>query len=326
MTRLHAYEEALASTAAYFERRGCSPENASSVSRALVDAEMDGLKGHGLSRLATYRGMLESGKIDGKAKAAAQQTAPSVIAIDAAQGFAYPAIDLAISLLKPLAQTQGLAAAPIRRSNHCGAAGLHVERLAREGLVALMFANTPGAMAPWGGKSAVFGTNPIAFAAPVAGADPAVVDLSLSKVARGNLLAAKNKGEPIPDDWALDRMGNPTRDPAEGLAGTMTPLGGAKGAALAFMVEVLAACIPGAHLAFEASSFLDAEGGPPETGQLILALSPQAFGNANFAERIGALVLSIEDQPGARLPGARRFKVRGENRAKGIPLPDELSR
>jgi (2R)-3-sulfolactate dehydrogenase (NADP+) len=325
MTRLHTYDEALALTIAYFERHGCSLDNAVPVARALVDAEMDGLKGHGLSRLSTYRGMLESGKVDGKAVPAAEGTAPGVVAIDAAHGFAYPAMDLAIGLLKPLSEAQGIAAASIHRSNHCGAAGLHVERLARSGLVALMFANTPGAMAPWGGKSPVFGTNPIAFAAPVTGADPAVVDLSLSKVARGTLLAAKQKGEPIPDGWALDKAGSPTRDPGEGLAGTMTPLGDAKGAALAFMVEVLAACIPGAHLAFEASSFLDAEGGPPETGQLLIALSPQAFGHANFAARMATLVGAIDQQTGARLPGSRRFKLRAENRARGIPLPQELS-
>ncbi len=324
MTNLYSYEEALSRVSSYFERAGCTPANARPVARALVDAEMDGLKGHGLSRLATYRGMLESGKADGKAMPLAEQTAPGLAVIDAAHGFAYPAIDLAIDLLVPLAGTQGIGAAAIRRSNHCGAAGLHVERLAHHGLIALMFANTPGAMAPWGGKTAVFGTNPIAFAAPILGADPAVVDLSLSKVARGNLLAAKQKGEPIPEGWALDRDGNSTRDPNEGLAGTMTPLGDAKGAALAFMVEVFAACIPGAHLAFEASSFLDAEGGPPETGQLMIAISPRAFGNNEFPARMAALAAAICDQPGARLPGARRFQLRVENRARGIPLPKEL--
>ena len=322
---LSTYPEALAATSAYFERHGCSPANAASVARALVGAEMDGLKGHGLSRLLTYRSMLESGKADGQAVPQAKRTAPGVIAVDAACGFAYPAIDLAIDLLDPITREQGIAVAAIDRSNHSGAAGLHVERLARGGLVALMFANTPGAMAPWGGRSAVFGTNPIAFAAPMSGPGPAVVDLSLSKAARGNLLAAKQKGEAIPLGWALDPDGNPTADPNAGLAGTMIPMGDAKGAALAFMVEVLAACLTGAHLAFEASSFLDAEGEPPETGQLLIALSPDAFGHSHFGERIAALAAAIEAQPGARLAGSRRFKVRAENMARGIPLPGELA-
>ena len=109
-------------------------------------------------------------------------------------------------------------------------------------------------------------------------APPIVVDLSLSKVARGNILAAKQRGERIPEGWALDATGEPTTDPEAALAGTMLPLGDAKGTALALMVELLAAGLTGANYAAEASSFLDDEGGPPGTGQLILALDPQAFG------------------------------------------------
>jgi (2R)-3-sulfolactate dehydrogenase (NADP+) len=140
-----------------FERHGCSTENAQSVSRALVTAEADGLKGHGLSRLPTYLQMLRGGKIDGKAEPSAMRPRPAVLAIDAACGFAYPAIDLAISELPELASEQGIAVASIHRSNHCGAAGQPCEALAQHGLIALLFANTPSAMAPWGGRQPVFG-------------------------------------------------------------------------------------------------------------------------------------------------------------------------
>ena len=197
-----------------------------------------------------------------------------MLAIDAAHGFAYPAIDLAVAELPALAAELGIATASIRRSNHCGETGLPCEALARKGLVALLFANTPGAMAPWGGREPVFGTNPIAFAAPLQGREPAVVDLALSKVARGPIAAAKQRGESIPEGWALDAEGNATTDADKALQGSMIPLGDAKGAALAFMVEVLAACLPGANLAFEASSFLDGNGPPPATGQLLLAIDP----------------------------------------------------
>ena len=258
-------------------RGGATTKNAISVTRALLGAEADGLKGHGLSRIPTYLAMLKAGKIDGKATPIATRPRPGVLAIDACDGFAYPAVDLAIADLPAIARSQGIAAAPIRRSNHCGAAGLHVEKLAEQGLVALLFANTPAAIAPWGGGKAVFGTNPIAFAAPLPGRPPVVVDLALSKVARGSLITAKQKGEVIPEGWALAPDGSPTTDPSAGLAGTMVPLGDAKGAALAFMVEVLGAALVGAHFAFEASSFLDDKGGPPRTGQLILAIDPAGF-------------------------------------------------
>src|SRR3954453_4298751 len=316
--------DAIASVAAIFVRNGCGADNAQSVARALVAAEADGLKGHGLSRIPTYLQMVRSGKIDGIARPSSTRPRPGVLAIDAANGFAYPAIDLAVAELPALAAAQGIATASIRRSNHCGETGLPCEALARKGLVALLFANTPGAMAPWGGRRPVFGTNPIAFAAPLQGREPVVVDLALSRVARGPIVAARQRGEPIPEGWALDADGNATTEPDKALGGSMIPLGGPKGAVLAFMVEVLAACLTGANLAFEASSFLDGEGPPPATGQLLVAIDPQAFGHGQFSARIAALIGAIEQQPGARLPGARRLANRARAAREGIVVPPEI--
>jgi len=316
--RMMALDKATAFVAREFGKRGASRSVALSVAKALVAAEADGLKGHGLQRIPTYLTMVKSGKARGDAKPVAARPRPGVLAIDAADGFAYPAIDLALRKLPAIARRQGIAAASIMRSNHCGVAGHHVEKLAEQGLVAILFANTPAAMAPAGGKTAVYGTNPIAFAAPLEGRAPVVVDLSLSKVARGNLVAARQKGEAIPADWALDPDGEPTTDPSKGIAGTMLPLGGAKGAALAFMVEALAAAVVGANLAFEASTFLDDKGGPPRTGQLILALDPAGFGHGRFAERMAALAAAIESQPGARLSGMRRLAAREKAAKDGI--------
>jgi (2R)-3-sulfolactate dehydrogenase (NADP+) len=223
-----------------------------------------------------------------------------------------------------MARAAGIAGAAIRRSHHCGAAGHPVERLAEQGLVAVMFANTPAAIAPWGGSIPVFGTNPIAFACPLPGRAPAVIDLALSKVARGNILAAKQKDERIPQGWALDAAGQPTTDPDAALAGTMLPVGDAKGTALALMVELLAAGLTGANFAAEASSFLDAEGPPPGTGQLIIAFDPAAFGGS--VARFGVLVASVESQPGARLPGTRRLAARRKAARDGLPVSDALWR
>ncbi|WP_076861016.1 Ldh family oxidoreductase [Bradyrhizobium mercantei] len=317
-------DEATAWVTAVFMRHGCSAQNALSVARALVAAEADGLKGHGLSRIPTYLQMLRSGKISGVARPVSARPRPGVLAIDAAFGFAYPAIDLAVAEMPGLVSEQGIAVASIYRSNHCGAAGLPCEALARRGFVVLLFANTPGAMAPWGGREPVFGTNPIAFAAPIDGRDPVVVDLALSKVARGLIAAAKQRGETIPEGWALDTDGKPTTDPASALRGTMIPLGDGKGAALAFMVEILAACLPGANLAFEASSFLDGEGSPPATGQLMLAIDPAALGRGRFNERIATLAAAVERQSGARLPGARRVVSRARAGQGGIAIPPEI--
>jgi (2R)-3-sulfolactate dehydrogenase (NADP+) len=317
-------QEAIGWTAQAFERHGCSPDNARSVARALLAAEADGLKGHGLSRIPTYLAMLATGKVDGKAVPAARRTAPGVLAVDAADGFAYPAIDLAIGELPAIARAQGIAVAAVTRSNHCGAAGHHVEALARDGLVAMMFANAPAAIAPWGGRTPIFGTNPIAFAAPLAGAEPIVIDLSVSKVARGNILAAKQKGQPIPEGWALDADGNATTDANAALSGTMVPLGDAKGAALALLVEILSACVIGANLSKDASTFFDGEGGPPGVGQMILAFDPSAFGHGSFSSRLTDLAQSILGESGTRLPGARRVALRQKAAMDGLTIPQEV--
>lgn len=321
---LVALDRARAYVARVLQAHRISPANADSVAEALVLAEADGLTGHGLSRLQSYAGQAASGKVDGFAEPTLRRTAAAVVSVDAANGFAYPAIELATGELARLAPETGVAAAGIARSHHCGVAGHHVERLARKGLVALMVANTPEAIAPWGGSKPVFGTNPIAFSAPVDGAQPVVVDLSLSKVARGHVLKAKQDGRPIPEGWALGPDGAPTTDPTAALAGTMVPMGDAKGAALALVVEVLAAALTGANLAGDAANFFEAEGDPPGTGQLILAFHPPAFGGDGFAARMARLAAMIEGQDGARLPGHRRFAARVRAARNGILVSDDL--
>lgn len=304
-------------------RNRTSADNAASVARALVGAEADGLKGHGLSRVPMYAAQAKVRKVDGLAVPSIARPRPGLIVVDAAHGFAFPAIEAAEALLPAAARAQGIAAAAIHRSSHCGAAGQPVERLAEAGLVALMFVNTPFAIAPWGGSKAVFGTNPLAFACPLPGRAPLVVDLSLSKVARGNVAMAKQRGEKIPEGWALDEHGQPTTDPDAALRGTMLPMGDAKGTALALAVELLAAGLTGANFAAEASSYLDAQGPPPGTGQLLIVFDPAAFGGDAVA-RFGALAASIESQPGARLPGSRRLKSRERAKAEGLTISGAL--
>jgi (2R)-3-sulfolactate dehydrogenase (NADP+) len=293
------------------------------VARALVTAESDGLKGHGLSRVPRYAAQAKVGKVDGHATPVLTRKKPALIAIDAANGFAYPALELAENALPDIVRSEGVAAAAIHRSHHCGAAGQPVERLAEAGLAAIMFVNTPSAIAPWGGSKAVLGTNPLAFACPLPGRSPLVIDLSLSKVARGNIMTAKQRGEKIPEGWALDDHGQPTTDPDAALAGTMVPMGDAKGTALALMVELLAAGLTGANFAADASSFLDDKGPPPGTGQLIVAFNPAAFA-ADAVARFGLLAQSLEEQQGARLPGARRLVARAKAMKEGLTISDAL--
>ena len=148
--------------------------------------------------------------------------------------------------------------------------------------------------------------------------------MSLSKVARGKIMNAVQKGESsIPEGWALDAGGMPTTDPVQALRGTMVPMGDAKGAALALMVEILSATLTGSNHAFEASSFFEAEGPAPGIGQSFILISPTRV-NPDFPHTLERLTRHICGQPGARLPGARRFALREKRREEGLELPDAL--
>jgi len=291
---------------------------AASVALALVAAEAEGQVGHGFSRLADYVAQVRSGKLRADAVPVLTEVHPASVLVDAGHGFAYPALDLAVEAVIARARAHGSAVAAVTRSHHCGALSVQVERVARAGLIGFMMANAPAAMAPWGARTRIFGTNPIAFGAPRAGGAPLVIDLSLSRVARGKVMHARKSGQAIPEGWAFDRDGHPTTDPEAALAGSMAPIGGAKGTALALMVELLAASFTGACPSAEASSFFDADGPPPGTGQVLIALRPLDVG---FAERAARLLERIESMEGARLPGARRAAARAEAMARGLRVP-----
>ena len=306
-------------------RENISVQNAQSVAKALVNAEIDGQKGHGFSRVASYALQARSGKVAGQAIPQASLMGTAMLRIDAANGFAFPAIDLAINQLVTLSAKTGIAAAGITRSHHCGQLGAHVERIAESNCVAIMFANSPKAMAPWGGNAALFGTNPIAFATPrQEGKPPLVIDMSLSKVARGKVMAAAKAGELIPEGWALSAEGNPTTDPNAALAGSMVPTGEAKGAALALMIEILSATLIGANHSYDATSFFEAEGDPPGVGQFIIAIDADRVGGSNFKKRVEKLMSAILDQNGSRLPGEKRIINRIHCKTNGISVAPHL--
>ncbi len=301
-----------------------SPEAAASVAEALVAAEAEGQVGHGFSRLEDYVAQVRSGKVKAKPEIVVRRVAPAALLVDADNGFAYPAIDRAIAEGVEVARSLGVATMAITRSHHCGALSVQVEKIARQGLVGMMFANAPAAIAPWGAKTPVFGTNPIAFAAPRADADPLVIDLSLSRVARGKVMHAKKSGQPIPEGWALDKDGQPTTDADAALQGSMLPIGAAKGAVLALVVETLAAVMTGANLSKEASSFFNAEGPPPGVGQFLIAMKPHD--HAAFVARFEALLTSIAEMDGTRLPGERRLAAIAASRQNGIRVPAKFIR
>src|SRR5258708_32217707 len=191
---------------------GAAEPNAAPTAEALIAAELDGLASHGLSRLPFYADQIKAGKVDGQAVPTVSRPAPALIRVDACCGLAFPAIDLGFEAANLVARESGLVAIAIANSHHAGVMGHHVEKLATEGLVGIAFANTPAAIAPWGGTRGVFGTHPIAFSRPRPTGPPLVLDLSISIVARGKRLSAAAKGEAVPAGWGRDTAGNPAAD------------------------------------------------------------------------------------------------------------------
>lgn len=303
-----------------------SDANARSVAAALLAAEIDGRKGHGFSRIPSYAGQARTGKVDGMAEPEIIKELPGALMIDVKNGYFYPAFDLAVERVPDKARANGIAAVAFHRSHHCGVLGHHVETLAEKGFVALVMGNTPQAMAPWGGNKALFGTQPLAFASPRENGLPLVMDMALTQVARGNIMRAQQEGKPIPEGWATDAQGNPTTDPEVALReGVLLPVGGAKGAALGLMIEILAAPLTGSALSTEATSFFTTEGEPPAVGEFLIVIDPDAFaGRAQFQTRVEAILESIVAQEGARLPGGRRAALRKQAAENGLDVPANL--
>lgn len=299
---------------------GANEENGEITAQALVRAEIDGQKGHGLSRVPSYAAQVRTGKVNGKALPRLEEVKDGLFRIDADFGFAYPAINLALPEVSKRAGAHGICAAAIYHSHHFGVAGHPCEDLARQGFAAFIYGNTPAAMAPHGATRKVVGTNPIAFAAPCDD-DPVVIDFALSTVARGKIMAAKQADKEIPEGWALGPDGRPTTDPETALQGSLIPIGGAKGAALALMVEIMSGCLAGVALGYTASSLFDGEGSAPNLSQVVLAIDADALSDGGFQARIRELADIYEQIDGARFPGQKRLASRTDAHKNGLRLP-----
>jgi (2R)-3-sulfolactate dehydrogenase (NADP+) len=248
--------------------------------------------------------------------------------VDAEEGLAFGACGLAVAEAIAAARAHGVALAGVVRSHHAGVIADHVRPVGEAGMVGLAFANSPAAMPAAGGKHPIFGTNPIAAAFPRRDAPPLVIDLSLSEVARGKVMVAAKKGEPIPPGWALDGAGRPTTDARAALEGSMLPIGAVssnKGAMLALIVELLCTAVIGAQFGFEASSFFVDEGNRPRIGQSFLVIDAGALaGHDSYLDRIEILIDEMLKDDGVRLPGARRDALRSAALAEGIEVSDAV--
>jgi (2R)-3-sulfolactate dehydrogenase (NADP+) len=303
---------------------GASALQADATARSIREAEADGIRTVGLSYLPTYCDHVACGKVKGDAVPTVTRPRPGTVVVDAGLGFCHPAYEAGEPTLVEATHANGVGILVLTHSYSAGVLGWFVERLAREGLVGIMFANSSALMAPHGGKRPFFGTNPIAWAAPRCSGDPVVADLSSSTVAWVKVNAAAQAGEAIPLGWALDAEGNPTTDPHAALAGSMAPAAGHKGSALALLVDVMSGGVAGSNFSHEAGSFGGTAGGPPDVGQVVLALDPAATMGPSFVDRLEHEFTALAAEPGVRLPGDRRLTERSRAAIDGVDVPDDL--
>ncbi len=315
---------------------GASDPMAAATAHALVRAEAQGLASHGLSRVPQYATHLRNGRANGRAIATVVKRKGAAVLIDAQQGLAFPACALAVSTAIEVAREFGVCFVGVCNSHHAGVIVDHLRPAAAAGMVGLGFANSPAAMPTAGGKHAIFGTNPIAAVFPRKAAEPLMIDLSLSEVARGKLMVAAKEGKSIPLGWALDKDGQPTTDPQAGLEGSMLPLGtgdssvaGAlsspKGSMLALVVELLVTAVIGAQFGFEASSFFVDAGNAPRIGQAFIVIDPGALaGQDVYYERMETIIAEMFLDEGVRLAGARRLALERKAAVDGVQIPDAL--
>ena len=309
-----------------FEKAGANPVMAEAAAKHLVRAEEHGLPTHGMSRVPFYCGFLKNGRAEGAARPKMLSDRAAVCLIDNCDGLPYESAEWAIGEVIQRARRNGMGFAGVTNSAHVGVLGIHLLPIATAGMVGMAFTNSPAAIPAWGGKKALFGTDPVAFAFPRESGDPLVIDLALTTVVRGKIMLAMQKGEKIPEGWALDRNGRPTTDPKEAIeGGSLFPIGGAKGAMLALAFELICAALTGAAIGTEADSFFSDKGNKPRIGHAFLAIDPGALaGHDRYFERVETVITTMLADEGVRLPGSRRFASGKKLRAEGIEIAADL--
>ena len=307
---------------------GFSDSQSAAIARNVCKAQIDECHSHGLFRIPFYINALKNESANPSAVPELVKNDKSIVHIDGKNGFCPVALELGLPVLAEKAKEFGIAAMAIHNVYNIAALWPEVERLAEDQLIGFAFTASNAFVAPAGGISPLYGTNPMAFAWPRSGKPPLVFDQASSASARGEIQLHARAGQSIPDGWAIDAQGNPTNNPEEALKGAQLPFGGHKGSSIALMVELLAGALIGDLFSYE-SSQKDTHGvGAPSGGEFLIAINPtacvlgeQADSQQSRAEMLFEKLLS---QPGTRLPSSRRYEARKRSEANGVDIPEKL--
>jgi delta1-piperideine-2-carboxylate reductase len=289
---------------------GANNENADAIANTVTMAERDGAISHGLFRLPGYITGLKSKKVNGTAKPEIEEITPIIFRCDAKNSYAPIAHQYCLPPLIDAAKKFGIAAVAIQHCHHFAALWPEVEKISEAGLVGLTTVSYLPWVAPAGGKTPIFGTNPMGFSWPRAGKNPVVIDMATSSMAMGDVMIAARDGHEVPIGTGLSASGELTTNAAEIAKGVLLPFGGHKGSAIALMVELLSGPLVGETFSYETQESDNADEGPARGGQFILAISPDILSGKNCTDQTERFFEKYDAINGTRLPGAKRHKNR----------------
>jgi LDH2 family malate/lactate/ureidoglycolate dehydrogenase len=315
--------------ASLYRAAGLPDEHAILVADTLVRADMWGHSSHGVMRAPWYLDRVRHGVMKPVTQAVRVVDAGAIAVVDGAEGVGQVIARDCMLDAVARAKQHGVGVVSVRNSNHHGALGYFTRLAAEQGCIGMLAANGGPAMAPWGGRRMAVGTNPWSIAAPAGRHAPMMLDIANTVVARGKIFLARQKGQPIPDNWAIDEHGNKTTDPVAALAGVILPMAEHKGYAIALMMDVLSGVLSGSGILTEVHSPYKTDK-PSRCGHFFLALNIEAFGpRQTFAARMEAMIAEVKQVPLAPgfdeilYPGELEARNEERHRREGLDLPEK---
>ena len=314
-----------------FIKNNLSLNDAEISSKAIINAELVGAYGHGLSRLKMYCDRIQKKIINPKPKIKIKKISPSISHIDAKNSIGFVAADIAIKTAIKNAKKTGIGMVAVKNSGHYGLSGYYAEQAVKKNLIAMIYTNAPPAIAPHGALKSLFGTNPICFASPTGSKIPFILDTSISMINRGKIRVAAKNNKKIPEGVALDIFGKPTIDAKKALAGVQLPIAGFRGSGLAWMVDILSGVLTGGNHAGRVKDPFDDFSGPQNIGHLFITFKANLF-QKNYNQRIKDNIKTIKKLPKIKgikeimYPGENKFNRYRKNLKKEISIPENIKK
>ena len=295
-----------------FSDHGLSKKHASISSNAIINAELVGMHSHGLTRLTMYCKRIQKKLINPKPRIKIKKISQSISLIDANNSIGFVAADIAIKTAINSAKKTGIGLVAVKNSGHYGLSGYYVEKAVKKNLIAICFTNAPPAIAPYGAKKSLFGTNPICFGTPTNSKIPFILDTSVSMINRGKIRRAAKLGLKIPSGVALDKSGKPTTNAKKALEGVQLPIASFKGSGLAWMVDILSGVFTGGNHSGKVKDPFDDFTGPQNVGHLFIVIKSELFVGKKYNKRIEENIKTIKKLP--KIKGVKEIFYPGQNK------------